>query len=146
MILRFSKEQTPVAREDKFREFCDLTSQALGINFENAKEKDVAGPGDLIMVGTHVDLEQDLDLDGEEPIRIENVECIYIPRAEADMAELRKDPAWSGRFSPQSMDRAFAGLRLNEFLMKEVTVPESGSAKKRNADQYSFVIKIKGLN
>ena len=139
MILRFAKEQTPAARDEKFREFCDLTSQALGINFEMAKEKEVAGPGDIIMVGTHIDTTQDLDLDGEEPIRIESIECLYIPRAEADVAELKNHPIWSTRFTARALDRNFAGLHLNEFLMKEVTSSEGP------ADQYSFVLKVKGL-
>ncbi len=142
MILRFAKEQTPAARDEKFREFCDLTSQALGINFEMAKEKEVAGPGDIILVGTHIDRSQDLDLDGEEPIRIENVECIYVPRADADVAELRNHPIWSTRFTAKALDRNFEGLHLNEFLMKELTVSDDGA--KALADQYSFVLKIKG--
>lgn len=134
MILRFAKEQTQAARDEKFREFCDVTSQALNFSIENAKSKEVAGPGDFLLIGTHSDPEQELDLDTEEPIRLDGFECIYVPRAEADSRELRSSEEFKKRFGAGAIDKNYAGLRLNEFLMSE----EGGG------DRYHFVIKILG--
>lgn len=138
MILRFAKEQTQALRDEKFREFCDLTSQALNVSIENAKTKEVAGGGDFLLIGTHIDTTLELDLDSEEPIRLDGFECIYIPRAEADAKELRSNEEWNRRFSTSSVDRNFAGLKLHEFIMSETT--SDGDA----ADKYQFVIKIIG--
>ncbi len=135
MILRFAKEQTQAARDEKFREFCDVTSQALNRSIENAKSKEVAGPGDFLLVGTHTDPTQDLDLDSEEPIRLDGFECIYVPRAEADARELRGSEEFKKRFGAASVDKEYAGLRLNEFLMSEVA---------GGGDRYHFVVKILG--
>ncbi len=135
MILRFAKEQTPAAREEKFREFCDITSQALNRSIEAAKSKDVAGPGDFLLVGTHTDPTQELDLDGEEPIRLDGFECIYVPRAEADARELRSSEEFAKRFGMTAVDKNYSGLRLNEFIMSE---------EASGADRYHFVIKILG--
>ena len=138
MILRFAKEQTQALRDEKFREFCDLTSQALNVSIENAKTKEVAGPGDYLLIGTHLDSTLELDLDSEEPIRLDGFECIYVPRAEADARELRLNEEWNRRFSATSVDRNFAGLKLHEFIMSEV------SNAGESADKYQFVIKIIG--
>ncbi len=138
MILRFAKEQTQALRDEKFREFCDLTSQALNVSIENAKTKEVAGPGDHLLIGTHIDSTLELDLDSEEPIRLDGFECIYVPRAEADARELRSNEEWNRRFATTSVDRNFAGLKLHEFIMSEV------SNAGESADKYQFVIKIIG--
>ncbi len=138
MILRFAKEQTQALRDEKFREFCDLTSQALNVSIENAKTKEVAGPGDYLLIGTHIDSTLELDLDSEEPIRLDGFECIYVPRAEADARELRSNEEWNRRFATTSVDRNFAGLKLHEFIMSEV------SNAGESADKYQFVIKIIG--
>jgi hypothetical protein len=50
VILRFAKEQTQALRDEKFREFCDLTSQALNVSIENAKTKEIAGAGDYLLI------------------------------------------------------------------------------------------------
>lgn len=139
MILRFAKDQPPALREDKFREFCDVTSQALKVSIENAKSKDVAGPGDFVLVGTHTDASLELDLDSKEPIQLDGFECIYVPRAEADLRELGNSEEWSRRFEQKSIDRNYNGIRLHEFLMSEV--PTHGAS----ADRYHFVIKILGI-
>lgn len=138
MILRFAKEQTQALRDEKFREFCDLTSQALNVSIENAKSKEIAGAGDYLLIGTHIDTTLELDLDSEEPIRLDGFECIYVPRAEADVKELRSNDEWNRRFATTSVDRNFAGLKLHEFIMSEV------STGGESADKYQFVIKIIG--
>ena len=138
MILRFAKDQPPALREEKFREFCDVTSQALNVSIENAKSKEVAGPGDFVLVGTHTDASMELDLDSKEPIHLDGFECIYVPRAEADLKELGHSEEWNRRFQPKSIDRNYNGIRLHEFLMSEV--PTNGAS----ADRYHFVIKILG--
>lgn len=139
MILRFAKDQPPALREEKFREFCDITSQALNVSIENAKPKDVAGPGDYILVGTHTDTSLELDLDGQDPIQLDGFECIYVPRADADMKELRQSEEWNHRFQLKSVDRNYSGIRMHEFLMSEV--PADGGT----ADRYHFVLKILGV-
>jgi hypothetical protein len=139
VILRFSKDQPPALREDKFREFCDVTSQALNVSIENAKSKDVAGPGDFVLVGTHTDQSMELDLDGKEPIQLDGFECIYVPRAEADLRDLSHSEEWRRRYQEKSIDRNYSGIRLHEFLMSEI--PVDGSS----ADRYHFVLKIFGV-
>lgn len=134
MILRFSKDLTPAMRDEKFREFCDMTSQALGFSIEMAKPKDVAGPGDFVMTGTHTDTTLELDLDDEEPIALDGFECVFVPRADADIRELKQNAEWMKRFSAKSVDRAYAGTRVNEFIM------EGGNS----SDTYHFVIKVFG--
>lgn len=138
MILRFTKEQHPDVREESFREFCDMTSRALGVSIENAHLKDVAGPGDYVLVGNHTDPDMSVDLDGKAPIRLDGYECLYIPRAEADCEELEKQPEWSNRFNRSAVNRDYSGIRLHEFLMSEVSI--NGNP----ADRYHFVIKIFG--
>ena len=149
MILRFAKEQTQAARDEKFREFCDVTSQALNVSIENAKSKEVAGPGDFLLVGTHTDPTLELDLDTEEPIRLDGFECIYVPRAEADARELRSSEEFKKRFGLNAIDKSYAGLRLNEFLMSQVIdgAPAGQATDLKNAkfqDRYHFVVKIVG--
>lgn len=145
MILRFAKEQTQAARDEKFREFCDITSQALNVSIENAKTKEVAGPGDFLLVGTHIDPTLELDLDTEEPIRLDGFECIYVPRAEADARELRSSEEFKKRFGVNAIDKNYAGLRLNEFLMSQVIDgPQQGLKDAKMQDKYHFVVKIIG--
>ena len=136
MILRFAKEQPQATREEKFREFCDITSQTLNFSIENAKTKEIAGPGDFLLVGTHTDPTMELDLDTEEPIRLDGFECIYVPRAEADARELRASDEFKRRFGMSAIDKNYSGLHLNEFLM---------SQEKDGADRYHFVVKILGV-
>lgn len=149
MILRFAKEQTQAARDEKFREFCDITSQVLNVSIENAKSKEVAGPGDFLLIGTHTDPTLELDLDSEEPIKLDGFECVYVPRAEADARELRSSEEFKKRFGVSAIDKNYAGLRLNEFLMSQVIVG-SGQGQKpdlkdaKMLDKYHFVVKILG--
>ncbi|CAN5456771.1 hypothetical protein BH10BDE1_BH10BDE1_07670 [soil metagenome] len=145
MILRFAKEQTQAARDEKFREFCDITSQALNRSIENAKVKEVAEPGDFLLVGTHTDPTLELDLDTEEPIRLDGFECIYVPRAEADARELRLSDEFKKRFGTNAVDKNYAGLRVNEFLMSQVVDgPTTGLKDAKFQDRYHFVVKIIG--
>lgn len=145
MILRFAKEQTQAARDEKFREFCDITSQALNRSIENAKVKEVAEPGDFLLVGTHTDPTLELDLDTEEPIRLDGFECIYVPRAEADARELRSSDEFKKRFGTNAVDKNYAGLRVNEFLMSQVVEgPATGLKDAKFQDRYHFVVKIIG--
>jgi hypothetical protein len=145
VILRFAKEQTQAARDEKFREFCDITSQALNRSIENAKVKEVAEPGDFLLVGTHTDPTLELDLDTEEPIRLDGFECIYVPRAEADARELRSSEEFKKRFGANAVDKNYAGLRVNEFLMSQVVEgPATGLKDAKFQDRYHFVVKIVG--
>ena len=145
MILRFAKEQTQAARDEKFREFCDITRQALNRSIENAKVKEVAEPGDFLLVGTHTDPTLELDLDTEEPIRLDGFECIYVPRAEADARELRSSDEFKKRFGTNAVDKNYAGLRVNEFLMSQVVEgPTTGLKDAKFQDRYHFVVKIIG--